>query len=177
MLVNHHNKSISTKIQLENIKSKRYCYFYLGIVVIEAHEQNTTSLKFKVPLVPYLPALSILFNVELMANLNFLTWIRFILWMAIGKQLLCIVIFAKTNSSEFSSRTQLIEVFFLTGLLLYFGYGIRNSKLNDSSSPYLVLLSSSEGEKTNWGTISKKKVRSHLSSLYDDDTEPIINDD
>ncbi|XP_065203694.1 cationic amino acid transporter 2 isoform X2 [Planococcus citri] len=118
----------------------------LCIIVIEAHEQNTTGLKFKVPLVPYLPALSILCNVELMANLNFLTWIRFILWMALG-------------------------------LLLYFGYGIRNSKLNDSSSPYLVLLSSSEGEKTNWGTISKKKVRSHLSSLYDDDTEPIINDD
>lgn len=56
-----------------------------GLLVIEAHEQNTAGLKFKVPLVPYVPALSILCNVELMANLNFLTWIRFILWMAIGK--------------------------------------------------------------------------------------------
>lgn len=63
-----------------------YIYLIKGVVVIEAHEQNTAGLKFKVPLVPYLPALSILCNVELMANLNFLTWIRFILWMAIGKK-------------------------------------------------------------------------------------------
>lgn len=54
------------------------------LFVIEAHEQNMEGLRFKVPLVPFLPGLSILFNIELMANLNVLTWLRFIIWMAIG---------------------------------------------------------------------------------------------
>ncbi|KAK7601827.1 hypothetical protein V9T40_009268 [Parthenolecanium corni] len=116
------------------------------VIIIEAHEQNTAGLKFKVPLVPYLPALSILCNVELMANLKFLSWVRLILWMAIG-------------------------------LLVYFGYGIRHSKLNDVLSSYSVLLSPTEREKTDWGTITTKKTKSDLSSLYDDDTEPIIDSD
>ncbi|XP_014242275.1 cationic amino acid transporter 4 [Cimex lectularius] len=54
------------------------------LAVIEAHEQNTTNLRFKVPLVPFVPALSILCNIELMAHLNVLTWIRFMTWMALG---------------------------------------------------------------------------------------------
>ncbi|XKL68657.1 hypothetical protein PGB90_006426 [Kerria lacca] len=63
------------------------------------------------------------------------------------------------------------------GFLVYFGYGIRHSKLNDSLSTYSVLLSPTEREKTDWGTISTKKTKSDLSSLYDDDTEPIIDSD
>ncbi|BES96324.1 cationic amino acid transporter [Nesidiocoris tenuis] len=54
------------------------------LVVIEAHEQNTANLRFKVPLVPFVPALSILCNIELMAHLNILTWLRFMTWMALG---------------------------------------------------------------------------------------------
>lgn len=54
------------------------------LVVIEGHEQNTNALRFKVPLVPFVPALSILCNIELMAHLNILTWLRFMIWMALG---------------------------------------------------------------------------------------------
>ncbi|XP_073971330.1 cationic amino acid transporter 4 [Rhodnius prolixus] len=54
------------------------------LLIIEAHEQNTTNLRFKVPLVPFVPALSILCNIELMAHLNSLTWLRFMIWMALG---------------------------------------------------------------------------------------------
>ncbi|XP_075237597.1 cationic amino acid transporter 4 [Lycorma delicatula] len=54
------------------------------LIVIESHEQNSSGLRFKVPFVPYVPALSILCNVELMTNLNQLTWLRFIIWMTIG---------------------------------------------------------------------------------------------
>ncbi|KAI5745421.1 hypothetical protein M8J76_010916 [Diaphorina citri] len=54
------------------------------LFVIEAHEQNMEGLRFKVPLVPFVPGLSIFFNIELMANLNVLTWLRFIIWMALG---------------------------------------------------------------------------------------------
>ena len=39
---------------------------------------------FLVPFVPITPTLSILVNTFLMLNLNYLTWIRFTVWMAIG---------------------------------------------------------------------------------------------
>ncbi|KAF7273705.1 hypothetical protein GWI33_013600 [Rhynchophorus ferrugineus] len=54
------------------------------LLVICAHHQNSTSLRFKVPMVPFVPALSILFNIEFMVHLNILTWLRFFIWMIIG---------------------------------------------------------------------------------------------
>jgi hypothetical protein len=56
-----------------------------GLLVITAHQQNMTGLRFKVPLVPLIPALSIFCNIELMVHLKALTWVRFIVWMALGK--------------------------------------------------------------------------------------------
>ncbi|XP_014213311.2 cationic amino acid transporter 2 [Copidosoma floridanum] len=41
-------------------------------------------LSFKVPFVPFLPAISILFNVYLMVNIKMRTWIEFFVWMAAG---------------------------------------------------------------------------------------------
>ncbi|CAG9863546.1 unnamed protein product [Phyllotreta striolata] len=55
-----------------------------SLLVINAHHQNTEGLRFKVPLVPLLPAISILCNIEFMVNLNILTWLRFFVWMVIG---------------------------------------------------------------------------------------------
>lgn len=49
-----------------------------------AHNQNTRNMSFKVPLVPYVPALSIFCNIELMVHLSALTWIRFFIWMVLG---------------------------------------------------------------------------------------------
>lgn len=39
---------------------------------------------FKVPLVPLIPAISIFMNIYLMLMLDYYTWIRFGVWMAIG---------------------------------------------------------------------------------------------
>lgn len=58
--------------------------FPAGIVIINAHHQNTAKLAFKVPLVPYIPAASIFCNINLMVHLSALTWIRFFIWMVIG---------------------------------------------------------------------------------------------
>lgn len=54
------------------------------LVVITAHHQNCRGLQFKVPLVPFVPALSILCNIELMVHLSALTWLRLLVWLIIG---------------------------------------------------------------------------------------------
>ncbi|XP_069359495.1 cationic amino acid transporter 4 isoform X2 [Maniola hyperantus] len=54
------------------------------LVIIWAHQQSPLRLPFRVPWVPFLPAASVMLNVELMVNLNALTWARFAIWMTIG---------------------------------------------------------------------------------------------
>ncbi|XP_050351232.1 cationic amino acid transporter 4 isoform X2 [Nymphalis io] len=54
------------------------------LVVIWAHQQSPARLPFRVPWVPLLPAASVMLNVELMINLNALTWARFAIWMTFG---------------------------------------------------------------------------------------------
>lgn len=43
-----------------------------------------SSASFKVPLVPFIPLLSVFSNIYLMAHLATFTWIRFAVWMVIG---------------------------------------------------------------------------------------------
>lgn len=57
----------------------------LGLFVIGAHRQNPPNGKFRVPLVPFIPALSILFNMGLIMHLSSMTWLRFFVWMTVGK--------------------------------------------------------------------------------------------
>lgn len=60
----------------------------------------------------------------------------------------------------------------LTGLLIYFLYGIHHSKENDVTS-YSVLLSSSEAGKTTWGALNKSRKR----VKPEDDRMPIIGNE
>ena len=46
--------------------------------------QSTAKYFFKVPLVPWTPMLSVAINLNLMMRLEGPTWIRFVVWMAIG---------------------------------------------------------------------------------------------
>lgn len=41
----------------------------------------------QVPLVPLVPYLSVCMNVYLMVQLDYQTWVRFIIWLVIGKSL------------------------------------------------------------------------------------------
>jgi hypothetical protein len=74
--------NFATKLRKQQLKQNPVIS---GLLVITAHQQNTAGLRFKVPLVPLIPALSIFCNVELMVHLKALTWVRFIVWMALGK--------------------------------------------------------------------------------------------
>jgi amino acid transporter len=56
----------------------------LCIVIIHRLPQSPLELAFRVPLVPLLPALSIMINVYLMVNMRMVTWIQFAIYMALG---------------------------------------------------------------------------------------------
>ncbi|EYC06150.1 hypothetical protein Y032_0078g1215 [Ancylostoma ceylanicum] len=64
------------------------CFFsalaVLSLVFIMCHHQNSTQLDFKVPLVPLVPALSLLINTLMMLHLAPITWLRIAFWMTIG---------------------------------------------------------------------------------------------
>ncbi|XP_060910917.1 high affinity cationic amino acid transporter 1 isoform X1 [Labrus mixtus] len=52
--------------------------------VVGRQPESKTKLSFKVPLLPFLPVVSMFVNVYLMMQLDRGTWIRFSIWMAIG---------------------------------------------------------------------------------------------
>ncbi|KAK9744687.1 Amino acid permease [Popillia japonica] len=57
----------------------------IAILLLLCLQPTTTrKLSFKVPLVPFIPAISILINLYLMLMLDAQTWIRFGVWMLIG---------------------------------------------------------------------------------------------
>ncbi|XP_062241859.1 high affinity cationic amino acid transporter 1-like isoform X2 [Platichthys flesus] len=58
------------------------CLVLCGIVCRQP--QSKTKLAFKVPLLPFLPVISMFINVYLMMQLDRGTWLRFAIWMALG---------------------------------------------------------------------------------------------
>ncbi|KAJ1366944.1 hypothetical protein KIN20_027751 [Parelaphostrongylus tenuis] len=55
-----------------------------AFLFICGHEQNSLELNFRVPLVPFVPCLGLLINVFMMTYLDYLTWIRFLIWTSLG---------------------------------------------------------------------------------------------
>ncbi|XP_066465932.1 cationic amino acid transporter 4 [Tiliqua scincoides] len=58
--------------------------FVVSLLLISVHEQQQGSRTFQLPLVPLTPALSIFINLYLMLKLNYMTWLRFSVWLAAG---------------------------------------------------------------------------------------------
>ncbi|CAH0715866.1 unnamed protein product, partial [Brenthis ino] len=54
------------------------------LVLYRQPRGSVANLSFKVPLVPLVPFLSVCMNVYLMVQLDYQTWVRFIIWLAIG---------------------------------------------------------------------------------------------
>ncbi|MEQ2282939.1 High affinity cationic amino acid transporter 1 [Ameca splendens] len=54
------------------------------VFIIWRQPESKTILSFKVPLVPFIPVISMFVNVYLMMQLDRGTWIRFSIWMALG---------------------------------------------------------------------------------------------
>uniref|UniRef100_A0A1B0DAS8 Cationic amino acid transporter C-terminal domain-containing protein n=1 Tax=Phlebotomus papatasi TaxID=29031 RepID=A0A1B0DAS8_PHLPP len=96
------------------------------VVVIAAHHQNARHLDFKVPLVPYIPCLSIFCNIELMVHLSLLTWIRFFIWISVG-----------------------MLVYFLYGIH-------HSKEAEDCGTSYSMLMTSAEASKGHWGALQTK---------------------
>jgi solute carrier family 7 (cationic amino acid transporter), member 4 len=59
--------------------------FSSAFLVIFAHRKRRLNLPFKMPFVPFIPALSVALNIMLLANLSGTTWIRFSVWFSAGK--------------------------------------------------------------------------------------------
>lgn len=57
---------------------------FIITMLIWRQPESKTKLSFKVPLLPFLPVLSMFVNVYLMMQLDRGTWLRFAIWMAIG---------------------------------------------------------------------------------------------
>uniref|UniRef100_W5KRA1 Solute carrier family 7 member 1 n=1 Tax=Astyanax mexicanus TaxID=7994 RepID=W5KRA1_ASTMX len=58
---------------------------FIITMIIWRQPESKTKLSFKVPLLPFLPVLSMFINVYLMMQLDRGTWWRFLIWMIIGK--------------------------------------------------------------------------------------------
>lgn len=55
-----------------------------SLVIIKRQPMSSKELSFTVPFVPWLPGVSILVNIYLMMMLDYMTWVRFLIWIIVG---------------------------------------------------------------------------------------------
>jgi APA family basic amino acid/polyamine antiporter len=72
----------------------------LGVILLR-RRQPDRKRAFRVPFVPWFPLISILLCGGLMTGLTVITWLRFIIWLALG---LCIYFFYSRHRSEFAKK-------------------------------------------------------------------------
>ncbi|KAM6923846.1 cationic amino acid transporter 2 isoform 2-T2 [Xenentodon cancila] len=84
-LTTYHLESISClEVWILALLSVCLLIFSSCIVMVCRQPQTTKKVSFMVPLLPFLPVLSIFVNIYLMVQLSGDTWIRFSVWMAAG---------------------------------------------------------------------------------------------
>jgi len=70
----------------------------ISLIIVSKQPQDPSPLPFAVPLVPWLPAASVLINIFLTLKLSWQTWVRFSVWMFVG--FLVYGLYGWRNSSE-----------------------------------------------------------------------------
>jgi APA family basic amino acid/polyamine antiporter len=68
-------------------------------VIFLRRKQPDRPRAFRVPLVPWFPLISVVLCGGLMMGLTVITWLRFVIWLAIG---LLIYVFYSRKHSEFA---------------------------------------------------------------------------
>lgn len=93
------------------------------LLVISRQPSNRYALAFLTPGLPFIPTIAITVNIYLIFKLSVLTLVRFTLWMSLGMR----------PSGELPSQVSDFRLFFPSGLIMYFYYGITNSLLENQS--------------------------------------------
>ena len=90
---------IGTLANLSNIGTLfAFVLVSIGVIVLRYREPERKR-GFRVPFGPVIPALSVIFCFLLMAGLDIITWLRFLIWLVIG---LVIYFFYSRHRSEFA---------------------------------------------------------------------------
>ncbi|VVC32907.1 Hypothetical protein CINCED_3A006066 [Cinara cedri] len=77
-----HRGTVKTVLMLVNLVS--LFVLLVTLLMLGRLPEAQEDLSFKVPMVPIIPCLSVVLNVYLMMELEYKTWIRFILWLVFG---------------------------------------------------------------------------------------------
>lgn len=97
--------SFSCKTYIQGIKYNITFYKILADQTGACHLINLFSL-IQVPLVPFLPGISVLANIYLILKLSWETWIRFSVWMAIGFIIYGICLFNGTTDNAYQTSVE-----------------------------------------------------------------------
>jgi APA family basic amino acid/polyamine antiporter len=93
--------AISDAADLSNIGTLfAFVLVSLGVIILRRTQPNRKRV-FKVPFVPWFPLISIVLCGGLMTGLTVITWLRFVIWLALG---LLIYIFYSRHRSEFGKK-------------------------------------------------------------------------
>lgn len=146
---------------------------------------NLLNLTFQVPLLPFLPVISMFVNVYLMMQLDRGTWIRFAIWMAIGRSSLlnASTLLPPSGGSAtlppfdfFFFFFNLLSPHLFLGFVIYFSYGIHHSVEASSlvrSSPETEMTSLKQGCGSEPDTPEKEAFFQYpLGAQEEDDGDP-----
>jgi APA family basic amino acid/polyamine antiporter len=91
--------AVSDAADLSNIGTLfAFVLVSLGVIILR-RSQPDRARGFRVPLVPFFPLISIVLCGGLMTGLTVITWIRFVVWLALG---LLVYVFYSRKHSEFA---------------------------------------------------------------------------
>ena len=91
-------------------------------ISIYLQPESSAPLDFKVPLIPWVPAVNILVNVYLMVSLEPKIWLKLMIWLA----------------GEFMPLMFYLINLILAGYAIYFFYGTTHSSEHKKSTAYLA---------------------------------------